>query len=38
MDAKLTFDPFGNLIWIGLGETLGSGLQSVRGYTASQHH
>jgi hypothetical protein len=35
LDAKLTFDPFGNLIWIGLGNTLGSKLQAVERYTAS---
>jgi hypothetical protein len=34
-DAKLAFDPFGNLVWIGLGNTLGSALQSVQSYTAT---
>jgi hypothetical protein len=37
MDAKVAFDPFGNLVWIGLGDSLGSPLQAVQRYTATSH-
>jgi hypothetical protein len=34
-DAKITFDPLGNLVWVELGDTLGSGFQDAQFYTVT---